>query len=338
MYKSKYSTEIFLIGFIGLVLFSGLAFANSGPANVGAGNGTAGNATAIGPCVVNLSNIPQNASNQTIAAAKTYVAEKLGQGYFNKYVNYTFSGVYNSSCLHPNGTVTKGNITYSVFFDYNIPFLNGSTIRAYQNSGGPVFLVGVWVTLDQNNTVIGYRGPMKPYVITVSAQNATEVALASGLSNITRESIVSAYNFLSNNTGSAFVEYKIVWSVYSGNRISCGGNNAGNTFGANICMPGVYVDVETGKIVGEFLVNPSIVQPLGGSSAAVSPAPLGNFSIFQLTGTTSTASTSPTTVGPTTTIGGGAGSGYPNQKLLLVIILVAAGALTIGWYLRSRHA
>jgi len=146
-----------------------------------------------------------------------------------------------------SGCVVRNEIT----FDYDIPF---------ETAGNPSFGPGprIQITLDDNGDIVRYEGPMKPYYFTISEDRAIELAKDYGLVDITDAGVASSVVGING--------YEVVW-VVSSNDILRYGEVANEPI-----YKGIYLDVDSGEVVGEYSINPMIQTP-GGSGAVE----LGNF-------------------------------------------------------------
>jgi hypothetical protein len=187
-----------------------------------------------------------NASKEAIDKAGAYISNRLGENYYNTYVSNGFNEHYINLSGRYYPTL---NQTY-VYFTYDVPFSNGTTIS--QTEGyNPLFIA---VVLNGNYTVIYYAGPAKPYVINVSANDAKSI---------------TGYLYTALVAGTfdqydQFSGYSVAWAV------SRGGNSS---------YPGMYVDAQTGNILGQYF---GFTSP--GGSMPGSPLTMvykfGNYSIL----------------------------------------------------------
>ena len=235
------------------------------------GNGVSGNAIVVYPPITT------NASPNVIMAANAYVTSRLTWQYFTKYISLNSALTY----TYKDGT-NQSVISYS----YKIPYINGNTTAGIgQALGGAaaIWLLGVDVMIVNGN-VVSYVGPSLPFVINLSRSQAIGFASAFGLPNVTNAYITATNPFVrGNNTG-----YSVVWAVVSGSRVYQKANFW--------VYPGVYVNITSGKVLGEFVVNPFITGALqsGGNGTAYQPTgSTGNFSMFALSPTNSSAQSSP---------------------------------------------
>lgn len=163
--------------------------------------------------------------------AESYVSNALGQQYFEQYTS-----LY--------GGASYGNVSY-VYFSYNVPFANGTS------RGDGSRLLGITVTVDNGN-VVGYVGPQKPYVVSVNATQAAESAEGYGFRNATA-TLTGVFN--SSNLTS-FSYYSVLWSIAS-NSLNNNAYNAG------------YINVDDGKMIGEYLSNSTLISRIGSEGYGV---------------------------------------------------------------------
>ncbi len=225
---------------------------NSTSGNAIAGNSSTGNGVIVFP------GSTVQASAATIGIAANAVILRVGKSYFQDYISLKSANTR---------TYTNGTNISDIAYTYNIPYTNSTTTSGYLQVGGLVTFVGISVHMI-NNTVTSYTGPMAPYFITVSPQEAAAAAHSYGFYNITSMYITAAYNNRSSING----PYKIAWALLDGSYISTGNCSVGCKI-----HPGVYINTSTGTIEGQFSVNPSIE-----SASAPSYAILGNFSTYTL--------------------------------------------------------
>ncbi|MDE1857222.1 MAG: hypothetical protein KGH98_04050 [Candidatus Micrarchaeota archaeon] len=199
-------------------------------------------------------------NGNTVSLATSYVASRLGQQYFNRFVTFQ-SATGSQSCTGSNCTTTD-----TMVYSYSIPYENNTTTTGtFATSGGAVFQLNIMVIAYPNGPIVAYRGPEQPYYISVSQKGAVSAAESAGLGNATTASIVGVYNTTNQTLG-----YRLVWAVTSDKAVQSGYN----TF-----LHGLYIDISSGQILGEFQKNTAILS----SGSALGFAKLGNFTIFNIT-------------------------------------------------------
>ena len=171
-----------------------------------------------------------------VQAAERYLIRKLGGRYFKKYLRFEAGNPYGDSI---GDTYTVRN---EISFGYAIPF----ETAADAPPGQPL---RVTVTLDTGAYVLAYTGPVKPYRFRVSKEAAIKNAGSHGLAKITGAGIAA--------TAGTQKGYELVWAVSSEDVLE-----QGRVAGEAI-YKGIYVDIDTGKIRGEYKINPLILAPAG---------------------------------------------------------------------------
>jgi hypothetical protein len=226
-----------LVFLIGMVLISEAQQDQSGVRESGTGTVNPTTSTNAG-----------KTSQSIITAAEDYLQQKLGEMYYKKWIVRESAESYNdceqTTCAQRN----------EILFSYNIPF---STEGA-----DPHFSLQpdkIQITLDENGVIQRYSGPKKPYQFLVDENQARIKAKNYGLQQIT-ESVLSTSALTTEG-------YELVWAVSSNDEIA-----RGSVMNEPIYQ-GVYIDVDSGEIRGEFRINPLIEVP-GGSAGGVE---LGNF-------------------------------------------------------------
>ncbi|MDE1859316.1 MAG: hypothetical protein KGH67_02200 [Candidatus Micrarchaeota archaeon] len=212
-----------------------------------AANSSSGHANVSG--VVSTNSSYANVSKRTENIAISYLWGKLGQPYYNRYISF-------------NTGTSYGNLSY-VYFTYNVPFSNGTEASGTFGGVSPLArMLGITVTIN-DSFVTGYVGPSEPYIINISAARALSIAreygITSGAGNATEriEGVVNRNSTLTSG-------YAIVWAVTSG-----------SPFKGSIYR-GIYIDVKSGKAVGEYVYNPQIL------ATQQSYGTEGNFSLFYM--------------------------------------------------------
>lgn len=177
---------------------------------------------------------------KSINAAEQFLKQKLGESYYSEFVSFLSGNSY-EECIETNCTIKN-----SISFTYKPP----SESRDYSLP----LMVNVYV--DDNNKIIDYLGPLKPYQFLVSKDDAIAKAKAYGLNDIIGASIARTVTYTS--AGSTISDgYEIVWAV-SSNDLAGACRVIGG--GVQECIyKGVYVDVDSGEIKGEYRINPLIL-------------------------------------------------------------------------------
>lgn len=223
MNKTVFSTIMVFI----LILGIPLVFAQkSGQADTGTGT--------VGPGVQTRFLGP--ADQKFIDAAEEYVKQKLGEEYYNQFISFQSGDSY-EDCIENECTVRN-----EISFNYKIPFETVSD----PHLGGPP---RIGVRADNDENIVKYVGPIKAYQFLISKEEAIEKAKSYGLVNVTNAGIVTSSG---GEDG-----YEIVWAVSSNDLAG---------YGEVLKEPlykGVYVDVDSGDIRGEYRINPLIKTPSG---------------------------------------------------------------------------
>ena len=131
-----------------------------------------------------------------------------------------------------------------ITFLYKIPF----EVSGNPESGPPPNKV--YITVDDQEAVVDYNGPSKPYQFLISQEDAISKAESYGIKNINKEAVIVQ--------APADAGYEIVWAVSS--RDLAG---VGLALGEPIYR-GVYIEVDTGQVRGEYRINPLIYAPDSG--------------------------------------------------------------------------
>lgn len=215
-----------------------------------------------------------NASNATISFASNFIIEKVGSTYFSNYIKYGQGNTYS----YPNGSVLS-----VLFYSYSIPFQNGTTTTGIIRfgRGASLALAGAEVVISNGN-VTYYSGPSSPFVVAIGPQSAASAATAYGLVNVTQPYVSAASAPSSGNlTG-----YQVVWAVASGTK------TLGLAKYPKGVFKGVYVNIQNGSVIGQFVINSGLV-----GSSQYSLGMLGNYGLYnstpKATATTVAATTAP---------------------------------------------
>ena len=225
----KYLSIILIIGVFILVSITSAFAQESGQGHGGASS------------VINASTFRQDlgvADQKSINAATDYVKHKFGDNYFDRFIRFVSGNSY-KTCIGDDCTIFN-----EITFNYNkqdLPTTDHLQIR---------------VSVDDKGKVTYYFGPAKAYKFYLSKDDA--IAKAYGLKNITGAGI-----FPSEER-----EYELVWVVWS-NELAKECDSGLDAEGGPIpnkllpdklqCKKGVYVDIDTGEIRGEFVTHPLIL-------------------------------------------------------------------------------
>ena len=174
-----------------------------------------------------------SADQSIINRADNYVKLKLGDDYYSKHV------VFESGSSYEECTRNDCKIRSEVYFKHNIPF----DVVEDPHLGGILYII---VTLNEDGDVVRYIGPVKPYEFLISKDEAISFAKGYGLVEVTSAGLAPSY---------VDDSYELVWAV-SSNDISGYGEVLNEPL-----YKGVYVDVDSGEIVGEYNINPMIAIP-----------------------------------------------------------------------------
>ena len=198
---------------------------------------------------INTNDVKSSIASNAIGAASDFLENRLGQHYYDMYVNPLPEVVM----FNPNVSI--------VYFSYNIPIANyiimSNTI--VQNSGivivnntiedsiaVPVYNNGS-VILDTNNSGELYDGPMQPYYISVSPSYAIGVAKRFGIESDMNHTYLEPLSYVvkTDNNYTDISPLIFVWAVY------IEGKNMGNCLNPNF-ERGIYVDANSGIVIGRF--------------------------------------------------------------------------------------
>lgn len=231
-----------LVAIFAIIALSAVAFAQDG-------QGTA----AVGSAGTPVSYKPLgNASQGAIDAAVQYIKLKLGEQYYNQYISFSSGSLYEE--CGGNGCANKSTIS----FTYDIPVKEISKTAEISRSPQP-WPPRISVILDDKNSVMEYRGPSRPYKFLLSAADAIAKARAYGLRNVTYA--IMAVSQPVPAIVRAGGGYDVVWAVGSKDLVG----ECRDIGAVHECIyRGVYVDVDNGDVVGEFRINPLIMEASGG--------------------------------------------------------------------------
>lgn len=229
-----------LVAIFAIIALSAVAFAQDG-------QGTA----AVGSAGAPVSYKPLgNASQGAIDAAVQYIKLKLGEQYYNQYISFSSGSLYEE--CGDNGCTNRSTVS----FTYDIPVKEISkTLETAGIGGSPLpWPPRISVILNDKNSVMEYRGPSGPYKFLLSADDAIAKARAYGLRNVTY-AIMAVSQLVAGG-------YDVVWAVGSDDLVG----ECRDTGAVHECIyRGVYVDVDNGNVVGEFRINPLIMDGGGGT-------------------------------------------------------------------------
>ncbi len=259
---------------------------------------------------VTNNNSIKNVSIMQINSAEQYIANTLGNTYYKKYLKYSGSSIFNN--------------TAEIYFNYSIPFQNGSVTRAVYETEPLLRILNVIVYVNKNNTVINYFGPIKPYIINTSVADAINISKKYNFSNITQVTLSGVYQTNNTNRG-----YYIAWSVLNGAGYYQNSNSTADYY--NKIYKGLYVDVSNGTVIGEFIYNPTIVTASVQNNQSMDLGYSGAFNLFNISKTNKTlVQTQNFNNTQTMTF-------VPNYDILLWIFLIAGIVVVIAygvfWYL-----
>lgn len=191
------------------------------------------------------------ADQRFIDISEQYIRQKLGEDYYNKFINLDSGSSY-EDCIKDNCKV-RNEIT----FTYKIPFeTTGDPL-----SGGPP---RIQVTVDSQGGLVNYVGPIKPYQFLISKEEAIAKTKSYGLIEITGVGIATSLRLPEG--------YELVWAVSSKDLVG----ECRDIGGMIECIyKGVYVDVDSGDIRGEYTINPLIMTPTGTGGVILDKYPQG---------------------------------------------------------------
>ena len=166
----------------------------------------------------------------------SYIKEKLGNGYYGEYISFS-SGESYEDCFS-DGCIIRNEVS----FDYKVPSEFSS------NSRGPI---NIRITLDKDGKIVNYFGPVKPYQFLTSKDEILTLARNYGLVKL-----IDAEAVTSNLEKEG---YEIVWAVSSEDLLEYG------EFAKEPIYKGLYFDIETGDVLGEYKINSMIQTPSSSS-------------------------------------------------------------------------
>ncbi len=200
-----------------------------------------------------------NTTAAAISAGKAFLINKLGVQYYDSYILYSF---------YIRGS--KTNRTY-LYFSYQLPFYNGTKTKGAAPENLPLmYRLNITLALNSTHSVVNYSGPAKPYFLSVPANEAVSIADAYGVKNGTA-SLVLAVN--ASQAVNAIAGYSIVWKVLGTTVLHDQSSYLDSIY------PGIYLNVQNGSVLGEYMYNPSVLIPQLSSSKPV----LGVFGLFHIT-------------------------------------------------------
>ncbi|MEK6903946.1 MAG: hypothetical protein AABW64_04865 [Nanoarchaeota archaeon] len=238
--KQMQRNILLMLGMV-IILLAAMPFVIAQSTEVGeGGSGTVAPSTA--------STRASKPDQKIINEAEDFLKKKLGDSYYAQFITVTSKESF-KDCDKTSCTI-RNEITFS----YKIPFSTEGVDPHFSSQPD-----SIQITLDSNGVVQNYLGPKKPYQFLVDAEQAKAKAKTYGLQKITGSVL---------NTAAITADgYELVWAVSSDDEIA-----RGSVMNEPIYR-GVYVDIDSGEIRGEYRINPLIEVP-GGSSGG---AQLGNF-------------------------------------------------------------
>ena len=281
---------------------------------------------------VNVSNTivsNSNTTNNTMSTANTmeiktaegFLSNFLGSSYYSMYINYSSSTVINKTAY--------------LYFNYTVPYKNGSTTRvAYGGSVPLERLLNIMIGIStKNNSIRYYQLPIKPYFINITKTQAINKTARYGFSNSTA-SIEGIYSnnstnnsskglTINNNNNSYQSKYYIVWAVKDGTPLYSNATTTKNYYSK--LYKGIYLDAENGSILGEFIYNPSILTTLAENNTV---GYSGSFNLFALKNTNQTSSNNTQSTYNNSTI---KIQFTPNFKLIIIVMFIAVLVVIIAY-------
>lgn len=209
---------------IGIFLLSvSIVFAQQESGQATTGAGTIGPAGKI---------LNDSAPSYMVDKSNDYIKSFVGSDYFHQRLTLIENKTFQS------GT---GEISYIVSYSYDLPF----DYLASPNPGH------VSVSLDKNGNIIDYLGPKKPHTFSITKEQAVEIAKQDGL----KEPITAEIDrVLASNSIDSYV-----WVVTGAvDQTTC--KDIGGT--QECLIPGRYLDVDNGSIIGGFNRSSLIREPV----------------------------------------------------------------------------
>jgi hypothetical protein len=277
-----------IIATIALVLAS---FATAGYVSILAGYSSAAYANVSVITMGANSSYSNTTSQQAIYAAEAYLIDRLGQSYYSGYVSYY-------------GSESYGNTSYA-YFAYSVPFSNGTSAMDVLDLQIPAKrLLGITVSLN-GTKVVGYIGPSKPYFVNISPSNAINLSEGYGIQNGNAciEGVFNSIRITPNST------YSIAWAVLGGSPLKSG------------IYQGMYINAESGNVMGEYDYNKLVAAAQPGSAYAYGSS--GNYSMFYVQNDTGH--------------GAAPSSNAPDSQYIFPLIVVAFLILGLAMYFSRRE-
>ena len=242
-----------------------------------------------------IKNPSVNYTKQNINFSNNYLIGLFGNNYYSKYI--TFSS-YNTL-----------NKTTNVTYNYTVPMQNGTVIESNalstNNTLGKTLKILITV---KNNKTLSYFGPSTAYYLNITAEQALSIGARYGFINATINGIEPIYKNYSKN-----YSYYLVWKIINNTYYYPKLTNTSEYYSK--IYKGIYVDINNGSVVGEFLYNPTkTVHYYSNNITGVADA----FSLFPLNVYNSTAQKSPSGYNSTVSL-----QFNPNYLLIEMIFIIA---------------
>lgn len=167
-----------------------------------------------------------------VEAAKRLLIKRLGMKYYRRYIRFEAGDAYEDRI--GNAHALRNEISFA----YDTPFGAGGRVP-------PERALRIVVTLDQKANLVRYAGPIKPYRFRLSSEEAIRKARSYGLVRVDGAEIAA-----SSGTQKG---YDLIWAVGSKDTIEQG------KISGEVIYRGVFVDVDSGEIRGEYRINPLIM-------------------------------------------------------------------------------
>ncbi len=205
-------------------------------------------------------NTTVNYTKQNINFSNNYLIGLFGNDYYLKYIKFSS---YN--------TINK---TTTVNYNYMLPMKNGTILQdnnSLFSSNNTIEKELSIITIVKNNKTLYYFGPNKAYYLNITAKQALNISNKYGF-NATLDGIQPIYENYSKN-----YTYYLVWKVINNTYYYPRLTNTTEYYSK--LYKGIYVDINNGSIVGEFLYSPTkTVQSYQNNITGVA----GIFSLFPL--------------------------------------------------------
>jgi hypothetical protein len=187
--------------------------------------------------------------------AEEYLKQKLGNDYFNEYLDFHLGDKHEDCVENKSAIINCTNINV-IYFTYNNKATSNikidETVRYRTNvtSGvktgfrGISILSSIRVEVDDNGNVVKYSGPSKPYNFLITKDDVINKAKSYGYNAIIDATLVG----IPRSDG-----YEILWVVDSSDLLECRWEIYFESASTKLCsFKGVYIDVDTGEIRGEY--------------------------------------------------------------------------------------